>query len=194
MSTMKEAAYEGEVTWLGLVPEGIASDRIHAEPRPALDFDMGGARGEHHYGETRASCVRVTMLYAKGTRIRNVRQVSILAQEDLDTIAERMGLDRFDPAWLGASIVLRGIPDLSHVPPSSRLQSTSGLTLTVDMENLPCVLPGREIEREHPGFGKAFKPAAAGRRGVTAWVEHPGSLSRGDRMRLFVPTQPPWSP
>lgn len=193
MSTMKEVSYQGEVTWLGVVPEGIADNHIHAEPRQSLDFDMGGAKGEHHHGEMRASCVRVTMLYARGTAIRNVRQVSILGQEDLDVMADRMGLDRFDPAWLGASIVLRGIPDLSHVPPSSRLQGPSGLTLTVDMENLPCVLPGREIERDHPGLGKAFKPAADGRRGVTAWVEYPGPLTVGDRMRLFVPTQAPWA-
>lgn len=191
---MKSTAHEVEVTWLGMVPEGIAEDRIYAQPRDRLDFDMGGARGEHHYGETRASCVRVTMLYPKGTRIRNVRQISILAQEDLDAIAAQMGLEMLDPAWLGASVVIRGIPDFSHVPPSSRLQASSGLTLTIDMENLPCIWPAKEIERDHPGLGKGFKPAADGRRGVTAWVEHPGQLSVGDRLQLFVPTQKPWSP
>ncbi|MEO9778723.1 MAG: MOSC domain-containing protein [Sedimentitalea sp.] len=191
---MTLAPYEAEVTWLGIVPAGIAEDRINAIPQDRLEFDMGGARGEHHYGETRASCVRVTMLYAKGTEIRNVRQVSLLAQEDLDGIAADMGLESLDPAWLGASVVVRGIPDLSHVPPSSRLQGPNGLTLTIDMENLPCIWPAKEIERDHPGFGKAFKPAAEGRRGVTAWVEHPGELSVGDRLRLFVPTQKPWRP
>lgn len=194
MTTMNSTSCEAEVTWLGLVPEGIAEDRINAQPRNRLDLDMGGARGEHHYGETRASCVRVTMLYAKGTEIRNVRQLSILAQEDLDAMAAEMGLEALDPAWLGASVVVRGIPDFSHVPPSSRLQGPSGVTLTVDMENLPCIWPGREIERDHPGFGKTFKPAATGRRGVTAWVERPGPLSIGDSLRLFVPAQKPWSP
>ncbi|MEP3330656.1 MOSC domain-containing protein [Sedimentitalea sp.] len=191
---MTLAPYEAEVTWLGIVPAGIAEDRIDAIPQDRLEFDMGGARGEHHYGETRASCVRVTMLYAKGTEIRNVRQVSILAQEDLDGIAADMGLETLDPAWLGASVVVQGIPDLSHLPPSSRLQGPNGLTLTIDMENLPCIWPAKEIERDHPGFGKAFKPAAEGRRGVTAWVEHPGEMTVGDRLRLFVPTQKPWCP
>lgn len=132
------------------------------------------------------------MLYPEGTEIRNTQQISIVAQEDLDAIASEIGLETLDPTFLGATIVLRGIPDFSHVPPSSRLQAPSGLTLTVDMENLLCLWPAKEIEIDHPGRGKAFKPAAEGRRGVTAWVERPGALALGDRLRLFVPAQPGW--
>ena len=94
----------------------------------------------------------------------------------------------------GANMVLRGIPDFTHVPPSSRLLSPAGPSLTIDMENRPCVLPGREVEQEAPGHGAAFKPAAAGRRGVTAWVERPGTLRLGDRLSLFIPDQRPWAP
>ena len=62
----------------------------------------------------------------------------------------------------GASLILEGIADFTHVPPSSRLQSdTTGATLMIDMENRPCVLPGREIEVEHEGFGAKFKPPTA---------------------------------
>ena len=39
-----------------------------------------------------------------------------------------------------------------------------------------------------------FKPAAAGLRGVTAWVERPGRVQVGDRVELFVPSQRPWGP
>ncbi len=87
-------------------------------------------------------------------------------------------------------MVLRGITDFSHIPPSSRLQAPSGAVLTVDLENGPCVFPGREIEAEAPGFGNRFKPAARNRREITAWVEFPGALAIGDRLRLFVPDQP----
>ena len=97
-----------------------------------------------------------------------------------------------DPALLGATLVLEGIPDFSRVPPSSRLQAPNGTTLIVDMENRPCHLPAREIEGERPGMGRAFKPAAQGRRGVTAWVERPGRLALGDEMVLHVPDQPAW--
>jgi MOSC domain-containing protein YiiM len=102
-------------------------------------------------------------------------------------------LPALDPALLGASIMLRGIPDLSHVPPGSRLQSESGATLVVDLENRPCVLPAKGIEAAHPGFGARFKTAAEGRRGIVAWVEREGPLRLGDVMRLHVPDQPTWA-
>ena len=107
-------------------------------------------------------------------------------------LAADMGLDELDPALLGATLVIRGIPDLSHVPPSSRLQGPDGTTLVVDMENRPCHLPAREIDRDVPGAGGAFRRAAEGRRGVTAWVERPGALALGDALALFVPDQPAW--
>jgi hypothetical protein len=45
-----------------------------------------------------------------------------------------------------------------------------------------------------PGFGKSFKAAARDRRGVTGWVEREGTLALGERLRLHIPDQRPWSP
>lgn len=191
MPVLEKTEFEGEIVWLGHVPAG-GSLRARKVERLQLGFD--GVAGGRHQGALRPSCSRVTNLYERGTEIRNVRQLTLLAAEELEAIAAEMGLATLDPGLLGASAVVRGIPDFTHVPPSSRLQGGSGVTLTVDMENLPCVLPGREIEADLPGKGAAFKPAAAGRRGVTAWVERPGALALGDRLRLFVPAQRPWSP
>ncbi|NOD62591.1 MULTISPECIES: MOSC domain-containing protein [unclassified Ruegeria] len=191
MPFLRETEYAAEVVWLGYVPAGQS---LRAEAVQALDLGFDGVKGERHAGVNRASCVRVKNLYSQGTEIRNVRQLSVLSVEELEQIALEMGLDALDPAYLGASIVLKGIPDFSHVPPSSRLQAGSGLTITVDMENAPCVLPGREIEADQPGHGAAFKPAAAGRRGITGWVERPGRIELGDRLALFVPDQPNWAP
>ncbi len=191
MPFLRETEYAGEVIWLGHVP-AVASLKAH--PVEVLELDFDGVRGERHEGLNRGSCVRVRNLYPQGTEIRNVRQVSILSEEELSGIAAEMNLAELDPSYLGASIVVKGIPDFSHIPPSSRLQAGTGTTVTVDMENAPCVLPGREIEADHTGLGAAFKPAAQGRRGVTAWVERPGNLRVGDKMRLFVPDQPLWRP
>ena len=80
------------------------------------------------------------------------------------------------------------------MPPSSRLQFTSGATLTVDMENRPCHLPAPVIDEDAPGHGKAFKAAAKGRRGVTAWVEREGALHLGDEVVLHIPDQRVWAP
>jgi len=191
MPTLRETEYQAEVVWLGHVPSGKS---LRAGAVDALDLDFSGDKGARHEGVNRASCVRVKNLYPQGTEIRNVRQLSVLSAEEMDTIAAEIGLEQLDPAFLGASIVLRGIPDFTHVPPSSRLQIDGGLTITIDMENRPCVLPGREIEADLPGHGAGFKPAAQGRRGVTAWVERPGPSKLGDRMRLFVPDQRGWAP
>ncbi|UWQ61756.1 sulfurase [Leisingera caerulea] len=191
MPVLRNSGFSGEITWLGSVPAGAG---LQAVPSDALPLGFGGIAGERHEGENRASCVRVRNLHPEGTEIRNVRQLTILSEEELALIAADMGMARADPAHLGATVVLRGIPDFTFVPPSSRLQGPDGVTLTVDMENRPCVLPGREIEKDQAGFGARFKPAARNRRGITAWVERPGTLSLGDSLTLFVPDQRAWAP
>ena len=132
--------------------------------------------------------------HPRGTTIRNVRQLCVVSAEEMAAVAATLGLEGWDHAWVGASLVLEGIPDLTHVPPSSRLQAENGTTLVVDMENLPCIEPARTIDRDRPGEGRAFKEAAKGKRGVTAWVEREGILRLGDRMRLHVPAQRHWAP
>ena len=102
-------------------------------------------------------------------------------EEGASAITYQTMTPELDPTLLGASIILKGIPDFTLVPPGSRLQNAHGATLVVDIENGPCNLPAREIEADAPGHGKAFKPAAQGKRGVTAWVEREGPLAVGDR-------------
>lgn len=192
MAGLKDSGFTGEVVWLGRVPQGSGS--IRSRERTTFDLTFNGVEGEQHEGAQRLSCSRVKELYPVGTEITNTRQLSILSEAELDDIATEMGLAKLDPQLVGASMILRGIPDFSHVPPSSRLLSESGASLTIDLENGPCVFPGREIEADAPGFGKLFKPAARGRRGVTAWVERPGRVATGDSLRLFVPDQRAWTP
>ena len=190
MPALIPTAFEGVITWLGVVQEGLGV--LPSQPQADVFASFAGVAGEVHGGLTRASCSRVTGQYPRGTTIRNVRQFSVLSAEELAMIAERMGLAAVDPSLLGASLVIAGIPDFTHLPPSSRLQFDSGATLVVDMENRPCTLPAKEIEAVYPGFGKRFKPAATGLRGVTAWVEREGILRVGAKLRLHVPDQRAW--
>lgn len=190
MSALLPTDFTATITWLGRVDDrGVT---LRANPLQEVMATYAGVEGEAHAGLTRPSCSRVVAQYPKGTDIRNVRQFSVLSAEDLAAVARDMGVDRVDPAWLGASLVLDGIADFTHVPPSSRLQTQSGTTLVVDMENRPCHLPAQVIDEDAPGFGKAFKSASQGRRGVTAWVECEGVLRLGDVMRLHIPDQPVW--
>ncbi|MEM9583436.1 MAG: MOSC domain-containing protein [Pseudomonadota bacterium] len=182
----------GTVRWLGKVSAREATSRSKSVQQLFAAF--AGSEDERHSGLTRKSCLRVTTQYEKGTEIRNTRQFSIVSSEELQEIAEKLSLKAFDPEWCGASIVLEGIPDFSHIPPSSRLQSEQGTTLTVDLENHPCNVPGWVMNEDVPGIGKWFKTAAKGRRGVTAWVEREGALQVGDVMTLHVPEQRSWAP
>ncbi len=175
----------GRVVWLGLVADREIT--LRSDPVDRVEAGFEGFAGEFHGGLTRPSCSRVVAQYPKGTEIRNARQVSILSAEELAGIAETMGMEDLPPALVGANVVLEGIPDLTLLPPSSRLVFASGASLVVDMQNGPCQFPAKEIEAERPGFGKAFKPAAEGRRGLVGWVERPGPIALGDAARLHVP-------
>jgi hypothetical protein len=191
MSALKPTQFVGRITWLGHVPDRDAA--LESTALRNLRASFSGPEGEAHGGLTRPSCSRVLGQYPRSTEIRNTRQFSILSAEDLAAIAAEMGLETLDPALLGTTMVIEGIPDLSYLPPSSRLQGENGATLVVDMNNRPCTLPARPIETRHEGFGKAFKPAAKDRRGITAWVEREGVFMLGEAIRLHIPDQRAWS-
>lgn len=190
MPALRKTDIVGKIIWLGIVSDRDAS--LRSAPRQELHLDFSGAGEEAHGGLTRPSCSRVLSQYPRNTEIRNTRQLCIVSAEELDAIAAAIGLPSVAPEWIGANVVVRGIPDFTHVPPSSRLQSESGATVTVDMENRPCMLPAPVIEAEAPGAGQGFKSAAKNRRGVTAWVERPGLLQLGDMITLHIPDQRPW--
>lgn len=192
MAILTPTGITGTAVFLGLVPDRAA--RLESGAVDRVEARFVGFEGESHSGLVRPSCSRVTAQYAKGTPIRNTRQVSILSREEIDAIAAAMGLETLEPEWLGANLVLAGLPELTRVPPASRLIFEGGTSLTVDMENNPCQLPARVIEAHHPGFGARFRSAAAGRRGLTAWVEREGAIALGEAVRLHVPPLRPYPP
>jgi nicotinamidase-related amidase len=190
MPALVPTDFYGTITWLGRVPDRAAA--LASQPVSTLAARFDGPEGEAHGGLTRPSDSRVLAQYPRDTTIRNTRQFSILSAEDLADIARDMGLDHLDPSLVGATMVIAGFDDFSHLPPSSRLQAAGGATLVVDMQNRPCTLPGPVINAAHPGFGPKFKPAAAGRRGITAWVEREGTFHLGEQVRLHIPDQRAW--
>jgi hypothetical protein len=154
-----------------------------------LDLRFEGIAGDCHGGLTRKSDSRTLKLYRRDIDIKNTRQVSIVSIEDLRDIAEAMALPAIHPEWLGANMLLEGIPDLTLLPPSTRLQFPSGATLTVDLENGPCRQVAEVIAGHHPNAMRGFVTAAQHKRGVTAWVERQGIVRKGDAVTLFLPPQ-----
>ena len=182
-------------TVAGLYINDSPDDGLESRSVSTVEANWEGFVGEAHGGLTRPSCSRVLRQYApRGTEIRNARQVSVLSVEELAEIAKAMDLDEINPEWVGANIVFQGIPQLSQLPPSSRLIFEGGASVVVDIENGPCRYPGDVIERHHPGFGNAFPKAGKGLRGVVGWIEKTGPISVGEKARLHIPPQRIYEP
>lgn len=161
-----------------------------------LVLNYRGIDGDFHAGLTRASGAREPW-YTRGTEMRNERQISILSVEELAEIAPGMGLDELKPEWIGANLVLEGIPNLSYLPPRSLLFFDGGVTLRVDGYNAPCRLAGGSIATHVGAVGDgenardtdmalSFKDAAKMKRGLVAWVECEGVIKPGEDFTVRV--------
>lgn len=159
----------------------------------SLDFGFDGIQGDYHQGPTRRSGGREPW-YARGTEIRNERQVSIVAPDELARIARNMDLASIRPEWVGANLLIDGLPMLSFLPAGTMLFFKGGATLKVDGQNAPCRIAGRRVaERggvEDREAGALLFPKAAKRlRGLVAWVEKPGRIVRDEEISVRVPEQ-----
>ena len=140
-----------------------------------------------HAGLTRKSDSRTLPLYKRNIDIRNVRQLTLLSVEELAEVAAWLNIPEVRPEWLGANMLVSGIPDFTLLPPSTRLQFPSGATIVVDMENYPCSQIAKVVEQHHPGTQFKVVQAAMHKRGVTAWVEREGVVKAGDTIKIVTP-------
>jgi hypothetical protein len=152
---------------------------------------LDGFEGDRHSGPTMRSNARQPW-YPRGTIIRNSRQISIVSVEELAQVAEAMELPELLPEWYGANLNLQGIPNLTLLPPSTRLFFPGEAVLVIDGENTPCTVTGRMIQAQFPdrsGLTSAFPKAAMHKRGVVAWVERPGIIKAGDPVEVQLVAQ-----
>jgi len=149
---------------------------------------MAGIAGDRHYGFTFPSNGRYQM-YPRHTEIRNSRQFSIISVEEMAEVAARLGIGQIRPEWLGANLLVSGIPALTLLPPASRMTFPGGVVLVTQGENEPCVNVGRvfkEVLPEQVKHEADFVKAAVRKRGIVAWIEHPGTISPGDDILVEV--------
>ncbi len=159
----------------------------------ALDIGFDGVAGDLHAGVTRRSGGREPW-YPRGTEIRNDRQLSIVAPDEIAIVAGRMDLAAIRPEWLGANLVLAGVPHLSMLPSGTLLFFSGGVTLTVSGQNAPCRFAGRAVAEQagmaDPEAGALlFAKVAKRLRGVVAQVEKPGRIATGEKVSVRVPEQ-----
>lgn len=159
-----------------------------------IQFDLEGVPGDRHRGWVRSADSR-TPWYARGTPIRNTRQISLLSREEMGEIALRMDLPEIRAEWLGGNVVLEGIAQMSRLPAGTTLFFPSGASLRVEQINAPCRIAGASLAEHYPertGLDLLFPKAAAGLRGVVASVERAGPVHAGDVVTVSVPEQWIW--
>ncbi|CAN7167317.1 MOSC domain-containing protein [Aminobacter sp. LjRoot7] len=158
-----------------------------------LPLTFEGIIGDVHAGHTRRSGGREPW-YPRGTEMRNERQLSIVAPDEMAIVAERMGLAEIKPEWIGANLLLEGVPMLSMLPSGAMLFFKGGVTIKIDGQNAPCRVAGRSIA-EHAGMadhdaGSLLFPKVSRRlRGLVGWVEKPGVIAAGEEVSVRVPEQ-----
>lgn len=159
----------------------------------ALELGFDGIVADFHAGITRRSGGREPW-YPRGTEIRNERQLTIVSPEELAIVAQRMCLPEVKPEWIGANLLVSGLPRLSFLPAGTLLFFSNGVTLKVDTMNHPCRLAGRLVAEKAnmPDLQEgalAFAREARRLRGITAWVEKTGRIVAGEEIAVRVPEQ-----
>lgn len=155
----------------------------------SVEATLEGFAGDKHTGPTRRADARAPW-HPRGTIVWNDRQVSLVSAEELAVIAEALDLPEVRPEWLGANVLVEGVPAFTQLPPMTRLQCAGGVTLTVTAENHPCIGPGREVAAAHGRddvLARAFVKAAMRRRGLVAVVERAGTITLGETITLTAP-------
>jgi hypothetical protein len=166
-----------------------ASFETSALGRLALTFE--GIPGDRHGGFTRFAGGREPW-YPRGAEMRNERQLSILSPDELAETAADMGIPELQPQWIGANILVSGIPRLTMLPPRTCLFFAGGVTIRIDGLNVPCRFSGRSVARhfpDKPHLDLAFVRAARRRRGLVGWVEKPGVIEAGEALEARLPEQ-----
>lgn len=187
MPLLTKLSFTGRVE--ALLRSGDRKTGLEKSHVDRLKLGFEGIEGDCHSGLTRPADVRTIRQYPRNTPIRNVRQLTLLSVEELADIAALMEIKHVKPEWVGANVVTSGIPDLTLLPPSSRLQFPSGATIVVDMENEPCRYPAEIITNHNPQQKVGFVKAAKHKRGITAWVEREGDVFSKDEITIWIPPQ-----
>jgi hypothetical protein len=155
---------------------------------------LEGLEGDSHSGWTLFTHGRQPQ-YPKGTEIRNDRQISILSSGELEAISASLGIPKLEISWFSGNLLISGTPNLSVLPLGSRFYFSGGVVLICSAENNPCSQPAGITQShypDNPDISREFVKAAMHRRGIVAYVEHPGTLLPGESFRIEFPK--PWNP
>jgi hypothetical protein len=175
---------------------------VEAEPYPEtkavaeIALELQGIPGTRHYGFTRKAGPREPW-YKRGMEMRSGRQITAVSREELSAITAAMQVETIAPEWIGANIVVSGIPHFTSLPPGTRIVFAEA-TIVIEAPNAPCRIAGRAIAQHLTpnsppgGIDLAFPASAKGLRGVVATVERAGTIRAGEPILVKVPPQTVW--
>ena len=161
---------------------------LEKTPCDTLSLTLEGITGDKHAGFTKKADAR-NPEYKRGTLMRNDRQWSAVAPDELAEAARQMGIKQIDPSWVGANLAFTDIPNFTLLPKGTKLIFPSGAVLLVEAENMPCVLPGRVIASKYPDLKLSpnrFPKAAMHKRGLVGVIERAGVVHVGDVVTVQV--------
>jgi len=153
-----------------------------------LDFTLEGISGDKHAGFTKKADPR-NPEYQRGSMMRNDRQWSAVAPDELAEAAQLMGIERIEAGWVGANLAFTGIPNFTSLPKGTKLVFPSGAVLVVEAENMPCTGPGPVIAAHYPDLNlspNSFPKAAIHKRGLVGVIERAGIVHVGDVVTVQV--------
>ena len=81
-----------------------------------ITLDFAGILGDRHYGRTMFAAAREAHAFARGTKINNYRQISIVDTAELAKIAANLGINELEPGTIADNICTEGLPDLTALP------------------------------------------------------------------------------
>ena len=149
-----------------------ATSGVPKYPQKSMVIASQGVEGDFHAGP-------VNRHKKSGDPEPNWRQVTLLAQEVLEDLNSRLGI-QLKPGDLGENILVAGLGDLSGLTKGDGLHLGPEVVLEVTAQNRPC----DTIRRYHPNLPEEV----TGRRGVTAVVVSTGVVRPGDACRETVGT------
>ena len=189
MKFIKNKNWVGEIT---AILRSETKGTLESTAYDTIEFADAGVVGDKHFGFIIKSTGREMSLYPRGTLIRNNRQWSAISEEELADIAMKMGVKTVKPEWIGANLVIKGIPNFTKLPPLSMLtirpDAPDKVVLMIYGENKPCKSSHDKIV-EKLGFEPTvgFVPAAMGQRGLVGWIEKAGHVVVGDKFLVSIP-------
>lgn len=141
---------------------------VPKEPQGSIPVGPQGVEGDYHAGA-------INKHKKKGDPEPNWRQVTLLAQEILEELNGRLGI-QLKPGDLGENILVAGLGDLAQLQKGDWLHVGSNVVLEVTAQNRPC----DTIRVYHPTLVEEI----TGRRGVTTVVVNTGIVRPGDACRV----------